>query len=235
MNFEQLPREGLETMRAAGDEILESYRVLEKAGSNAVGRILREHLVQDKTFVEWDHYPEGDVFDRDNHAQYYFHAHRGNDHEHGHFHTFLRQQGMPEGTRPVPYEGEEEWPKGEDELCHLIAISMDQHGFPQGLFTTNRWVTGECWYLARDVIEMLGRFQIDHAWPCWATNRWISAMVTLFRPQIEDLLNQRDQAVADWREKHPDGDVFEDRDLDVTSSTDISVEDQIAAVARALG
>jgi len=55
-------------------------------------------------FYEWNHYPEGDVYDPDSHAQYYYHAHppqlRGGD-EHGHFHTFLRPRGMPSGTMPL--------------------------------------------------------------------------------------------------------------------------------------
>jgi len=58
---------------------------------------------------------------------------------------------------------------------------------------------------------MLGRFRIDHGRPSWPTNIWITAMLRLFRPQIERLLRQRDAAVAD-----------------------ISVGAQIAAVAAAL-
>ena len=56
----------------------------------------------------------------------------------------------------------------------------------------------------------------------------------LFRPQIERLLRQRDAALADWRRRHPDRDAFEDRELEITSVADISVDAQIAAVAAAL-
>jgi hypothetical protein len=65
-------------------------------------------------------------------------------------------------------------------------------------------------------------------------NRWISAMVTLFAPQIADLLRARDSKVAVWRETTTEGDVFEDRDLEVTSFLDISIDQQVQRVAQAL-
>lgn len=220
----------LREMAAAGDEILECYRVLEKARLNIVGEILRGQ----GTFYENDHYPSDDVFDADTHSQYYYHAHRGPAEEHGHFHTFLRAAGMPEGIVSVPYTGTEPWPQGADALSHLIAISMDEYGYPRALFTVNRWVTGDAWYRASDVERMLDRFVIDHAHPSWPVNRWISAMFRLFRPQMIALLVQRDSTVAQWSYRHPERDVFEDRELDITSRSPISVDAQIAAVRSAL-
>jgi len=231
MELRDLSKKRLTGMLRAGEEILECYRVLAKTNANTVGEILRGQ----GEFVEWDHYPKGDVFERETHSQYYYHAHRGSWSEHGHFHVFLRHGAMPTGIQPASNEGTEEWPSGDDAICHLVAISMDRDGFPIRLFTTNRWVTGETWYPAADAITMLERFVIDHTWPSWATNRWISAMVRLFRPQIEGLIQDRDVSVAGWRRSHPGEDVFEDRDLEITSSCDISVEKQIEAVRHALG
>ncbi len=86
--FDTLPRESLEPMLAAGEEIQECYRVLAKTGDNIVGELLRHQ----GTFYEWNHYPKGDIFDHATHSQYFYHAHvkgqrKG---EYGHFHTFLR-------------------------------------------------------------------------------------------------------------------------------------------------
>ena len=95
----ELPRERLEDMAAAGAEIMECYRLLRKSDGNVVAEVLRGH----GEFYEWDHYPPGDVYDKETHSQYYYHAHpaelRGG--EHGHFHTFLRPKGMPEGVAPA--------------------------------------------------------------------------------------------------------------------------------------
>ena len=230
--LKELPREELKPMLAAGEEVLECYRVLAKSGDNIVGEVLRDQ----GTFYEWNHYPKGDVYDHDTHGQYFYHAHptqkRGG--EHGHFHTFLRAKGMPKGMAPVAYDGDVEWPSGDTALSHLIGVSMDRKGFPIALFSTNRWVTGEAWYAAADVRAMLDDFAIDHARPSWPVNRWITAMLKLFHPQVVTLVDQRDVAVERWLAKHPGGDVYEDRKLEITSRLAISVKKQIAEIRAAL-
>jgi len=209
------------------------HRVLAKTGDNIVGELLKNH----GTFYEWDHYPPGDVYDHVTHGQYYYHAHAADqrfDGEHGHVHTVVRPQGMPPGIRPAPVPGYVAPEDPNDALSHLVAIAMTPGGLPFRLFTVNRWVTGEVWYAAEDVIRLLEVFKIDHAQPSWPVNRWISAMITLFAPQIADLLRARDRKVAAWRETMTEGDVFEDRDLEVTSFLDISIDQQVQRVAKAL-
>jgi len=229
--FNNLSRLQLESMAGAGIQIIECYRVLQKGGLNIVGEVLKGQ----GEFYELEHYPKEDVFDGETNSQYYYHSHRSGTSENGHFHTFLRQQGMPAGISPVPYNGTESWPEGNDALSHLIGISMDAYGFPLGLFTVNRWVTAEAWYKAEDVIAMLDYFRIDHAYPSWPVNLWISAMLVLFRPQIEALIRQRDQVIADWGRRHSGVDVYEDRRLELTGYTSINVEQQIRSVAAAIG
>jgi Domain of unknown function (DUF6969) len=228
VKFNQLARERLEDMAAAGEDIEKCYRYLHKANANIVGQV----IANQGTFYEMDHYPDGDVYDDDSHGQYYYHSHR--DGEHGHFHTFLRSKGMPEHVKPLPYDGEGAHPLGDDALCHLIAISMSNPGFPISLFTTNKWVTGESWYSAEDTNSLLQHFAIEHVFPCLAVNQWIGAILKLFTPQIELLVLERDRSVADWANKHANEDVYEDRNLEITSSISIDVKKQIAAVNRAL-
>lgn len=231
-DFSLIAPKELEAMAAAADEVADCMRVLHKTGDNIVGEVLRDQ----GTFYEWNHYPSGDVYDHVTHAQYYYHAHPKEERpgEHGHFHTFLRPKGMPPGISPAPIP-DAPLPEGENEaLSHLVAISMDPAGLPIRLFTTNRWVTGEVWYAARDVGVMIDLFAIDHARPSWPVNRWITAMLALFRPQIADLLDGRDKAVAEWAAAHPEVDVYEDRNLEVTSMLDISVEDQAGRIEAAL-
>jgi len=223
-----LSRQELLAMQSAGHEVTECLRVLRKVNLNVVGEVLKGQ----GQFVRLTHYPQGDVYDRETHAQYYYHAHR--DGEHGHFHLFLRAKGMPAGCAPVPDAAGRDWPAGDQALSHLVAISMDRFGAPTGLFTTNRWVTAETWYPAADVLRMLPHFAVDHAWPSWPTNRWLTAMVRLFRPQITALMQERDIALAVQRKARPDRDVFEDRAVEVLSETAISIDDQIRAVAQAL-
>jgi len=217
---EALTDEQRQKMLTAAAEIRECYRVLEKAGLNVVGEVLRGQ----GEFVEYEHYPRDDVFDNHTHSQYYYHAHRAASGEHGHFHTFLRAAGMPQDVQPIDHpQAGEAWPEGDDAICHLLGISMDAWGYPIGLFAANRWVTGESWYCAEDAIAMLDRFSIDHAFPSWPVNRWISAMLVLFRPHAEALLYHRDEVIADWQSSYPDEEVFEDRNLEITGYLPIDV------------
>jgi len=228
----ELSAERLRAMLSAGARALECRRVLERGGINLVSEVLRGQ----GQFVEYEHYPKDDVYDSDSRAQYYYHAHRGGGGEHGHFHTFLRQPGLvgdrKASSSPLPLSTAKPAEAGDD-ITHLIAISMDAYGWPIGLFATNRWVTGETWYPAEDVIAMLPRFEIDHAYPSWPVNRWIGAMLVLFRPQIETLLRHRDAVISAWVQAHPSMDVFEDRNLEITGYLPISVDEQVNAV-RAL-
>ncbi len=227
-NLKKSSREQLGSMATAGEQVLECYRVLQKSSSNVVAEILRGQ----GEFFELDHYPKGDVHDSETHSQFYCHSHREG--ERGHFHIFLREKGMPKDCRPVEQSEADFMKERDDKLSHLIAISMNHAGFPIGLFTTNRWITADNWYTADDVIKMLDRFEMDLAWPSWPVNIWITAMLRLFRPQIEELVEERDASVADWQKKHPDDDVFEDRGCDITSTRRISVAAQIKRVNQAL-
>jgi hypothetical protein len=222
----------IERMAEAAAEAVDCMRVPHKSGDNLVGEVLRGN----GTFTEWEHYPPDDAYDPETHAQYYFHAHPPGErgwHDYGHFHTFLRPRGMPPGVRPAPANAPADSADDNAALSHLFAISMSREGLPVRLFTTNRWVTGETWYAADDVIAMLDRFVVDLSRPSWPLNRWITAIAVLFRPQIEALLRERDRTMARWRASHPDVDIFEDRRLEITSALDISLVDQVGAVEAA--
>jgi hypothetical protein len=141
---------------------------------------------------------------------------------------------MPEDCEPARLPASVKRPLGDDAISHIIAISMDKSGYPIRLFTANRWLVDDSWYKPGDVAKMIDLFDIDHAWPCWATNRWVGAMLRLFRPQIEWLVAERDEVVRVWQACHPDGVAYEDRDLDIATIHQISVEDQIQRVRAAL-
>lgn len=226
----ELGKEELERMQEAGVLIGENLRLLKKSGQNMVGQC----LAHQGTFYEDEHYPKGDVYDAESHAQYYYHAHRPESGEHGHFHTFLRAAGMPRMVKPVAYAGKAKRPSGKDALSHIVAVSMNRPGMPIGMFTTNRWVTDETFYPAADVIKMLDRFTIEQSYPCLATNRALTAIMHLFKPQVTALLEQRDKTIRAWEETYPDRDVYEDRELEITSIIDINIDQQVAAVRKAL-
>lgn len=220
----------LRAMLEAGKQSLESCRSLQKAGLNLVGECLKGQ----GEFYELSHYPADDVYDADSKSQYYFHTHRGLSGEYGHFHTFLRADGISKSIKPIKNTGKEPWPSGTDALSHLVCISMNQEGYPIGLFTTNRWVTGEAWYEAEAVIDMLDSFSVDHAHPNLAVNQWITSVFRLYKLEMIELLRLRDKKIKQWRAGHPKSDVFEDRKLEITSYQTIDVDSKINEIKQAL-
>jgi hypothetical protein len=260
-DFARFSRAELDAMAAAGRAIL----ACEEAFAAAASSPLLEALQGASAVYEWQHYPRDDVYDPESHAQYFYHAHAAGERrpnegrasegraEHGHFHAFLRARGMPEGVRPLvmpelaiadnpaapktplaasaPLSADSD----ADPWSHLVAIAMDAAGAPLRFFTTNRWVTGETWYPAADVARMLDRFALGATAPSPLLNRWISAIIGLYRPQLRDLLMRRDAAVMDWRRRRrAKVHVFEDRRLEVTSTLEIDVRAQIYAIDAAL-
>lgn len=220
-----LSRAALLRMANAGVMAVDCIQELHEDGTNLVIEALRG-----SDFTEWEHYPSNDVHDPRSHAQYYFHAHPPNDRDvpdYGHFHTFMRPKGMPGGICPAELVGVAPPEDESNAVSHLIAISMTPAGLPERLFTTNRWVTGETWYRSSDVIEMLDRFTVNLDHPSLLLNQWLTAMLVLFRPQIEELLIGRDRAVESWHAHHSTDDVFEDRRLEITSSMEISLYEHI--------
>ena len=242
----RLSRAELEAMAACGRVVAEC-----QAAFDASGGILAQAIGKDPVEA-WRHYPDGDVFDAATHAQYFYHLHppgeRGAD-EHGHFHTFLRARGMPPGVRPlvlpelaiagspaapVSVPSAPQAHEDGDPWCHLVAIAMNAAGRAIRLFTTNRWVTGETWYRAADVAAMLDRFAVDAA-TSGPLDRWVTAMIGLYRPDIVALVASRDETVMGWRRRRRGKvHVFEDRRLEVTSALDIDVSAQCRAVETAL-
>jgi hypothetical protein len=198
---------------------------------------------------DWRHYPDGEVYDPATHVQYFYHRHprsgggaAAEPVEHGHFHLFLRGEAIPHGTTPlllpeaavanapVPRQSAPLKRGGRDEVCHVVAIAVDAAGEPVRLFTTNRWVTGETWYRADDMIGLLDRFRLASGDPSALLNRWLEAMVRLFQPEIAVLLRNRDQAVMDWRVRWPRRNAFEDTRLEIASNFAIDLEARLAAV-----
>lgn len=226
-------------MHDAAQMTAECERVLKNAGHNIVSELLRFS----EEFLEWNHVPPKDVHDGLSASQYYYHAHPReenrngpHDDEHGHFHTFVRGQAIPADAVPCAADerDKKELSKKEsnDLICHIIGVGMDSYGRPNKLFTTNRWVTGEDWFKAEDIIRFFDHFEIDHAYPSWPVNLWLTSVLRLFRPQIETLLKQRDERIVAWQKDNPGQNAYEDRALEVISALPVNIDEQRARIAE---
>ena len=165
------------------------------------------------SFVEMRHYPKGDVSDAETGHRFYYHAHRRDEPEHGHFHLFAFDPAHSPG------------------FAHLAALSLDRTGQATRWFTTNQWVTGGQWMAAEDVLTKLERFSVRTQGRLAPVARWLTAMVQLFQPQLRTLLHDRDAALKRFIDAHATHDrsaVLADRAIDVLSETPAHLPTRIA-------
>jgi hypothetical protein len=143
------------------------------------GRTLNEAaLCGAKDFIEWQHYPINDLVDEVSGYEFYYHAHSADEMpngEHGHFHVTKRDT------------------KG---FHHLIGIALNPKGLPIRLFTTNQWVTGEEMADSTTAIKSIRGFEMVKKGRMALVSRWVSALITLFSAEIEGLILERDQKIA---------------------------------------
>lgn len=233
IDFKKLPRADLLAMQGAADDMI---AVLEQAAAE------QKHILIDvlnsttpDPFTLWQHYPPGDVHDREKGALWFYHAHSDDPEarpwsEHGHFHLFVWTEHVQEGVEPIALPPKPDFENGG--LCHLVAISFDNAGTPMRIFTVNRWVAMEWQYPAEEVIRLLDFFDLDNE-EYALTSRWLVAALKVFRPQIEWSLRERDRVIDKLREKDPEG-FSEDEDVEVLSSFPFDLGAQIDAIEDAL-
>ncbi|WP_417680150.1 DUF6969 family protein [Roseibium sp.] len=229
-----LPEAQLEAMHDAAATVLDCERELAQAGSSVVMEVLRDQ----GDFLIWERYPKGDLFDLENHSHYFYHAHMADemaDGENGHFHLFVRPAAIAPDMEPWSLPGAVVPEDPTARFAHIGAVSVDNQGRLIRIFTTNRWVTNETLYRAEDVISLLDHFAIELDHPSKAVNRWLTSLVTLYRPQMEALLKVRDTTLEAFAQDYPGSEFLEDRALQNTSEVFVDTVKQIEAIEAALG
>ncbi len=169
---------------------------------------------QDSIFREWQHYPSHDLVDVATGYEVYYHAHKVDgmlDMEHGHFHLFKRS------------------PTQADQFMHLIAIALDQKGLPVRLFTTNQWVTGETMGSAESLRDALTHFKIEAGNSLDTLASWIQSLITLYRDEIEQLIEERDRRLNQLASQAKSiASVLNDQSIHVLSQRQIHLLDDLS-------
>lgn len=174
-----LDDDSFDEVLSAAEAMVQVHEALANDNLSLLNELFRD--LDDGPIEQWNHYPADDCVDPSTGAMFYYHAHDPADwqrDEHGHFHLFVRAG------------------HGED-FSHFLAVSMTAYGTPNGLFTTNRWVTDETLLPSGELLRRVDEgFEINRARPSWLVNQWLMALVMLVRPQMEALLRDRDQALG---------------------------------------
>lgn len=154
-------------------------------------------LVQGAAVQAYEHYPTDNVVDHESGSQYFYHAHRTEDKEHGHLHLFWHADSQGRRTHRKHVQSSSSWAPS-----HLLAIGLASNGLPTSLFTTNQWVTGGYWFDAAKTLKMVSRFGLDETGPYAPVNRFVNGLLALYRHEIERLLTVRDVEVTTLLKKH---------------------------------
>lgn len=146
----------------------------------------------------WAHYPDDDARDSNTRSRWFYHIHAPGDRdpsEHGHFHLFLHRTQLNDEEVPlaVPEAGED----AAAFVIHIAGLSINHQGVPTGWFATNRWVTDEFMYPAATVIAYLPHYNVDATAEDATVNRFLTAMVTLYREELAEMLQARDQRLQE--------------------------------------
>ncbi len=210
----------------AGTEVTHWYSILAKTGDTPITELLRgvERLDSE---VE---YPEETVQDYETGSQYYFHCHADRPTEYGHFHTYILEAGIPENIKAVKPAVTGEHLDEYRTHCHLVAISSNELGESEYLFTINHWSAQEANYSIEDLVKILNQFDVSHARPSYPVNRLISSILALFKPQIIQLFHDREVAMNAFQAQRPDIPAMANEDLEVTSKVKISIKEQIKLI-----
>ena len=179
----------------------------------------------------WTHYPIKDARDKFCKSRWYYHVHapgsRDED-EHGHFHLFLHRSQLPDGLEPKVWP-----PQGEDakaHVTHLIGLSINTVGIPRAWFSVNRFVTNEFLFPADTMIDHLPDFNVDHTAEDDLVNRFVTAMVALYREEIAQLLRERDAKQAELEAEHGEAGYEKASGVEVLSQIPIDLDEKISSL-----
>ena len=205
-------RHEVPALRESGTQLLAVIQQLQRHGNNVLSE-----LIGSGSPVQWEHYPDDDVYDAGSGYRYYYHSHPGprSTLEHGHFHLFAKLEGKA----------------GDDSgFMHLIAVGVSAEGMPTRGFTTNRWVTNERWQPGDKVVRSARDFAVRHPQRLLLVHDWLQSLLGLFRPQLRWLLQRRDEVWQRARLIRPN--FFEDRRSTVLSECAFDLRRQFAWLDR---
>jgi hypothetical protein len=213
-----LSRRQIRQMTQASIGVVEHIRRWTAQGDTSISGLNRD---APGAFVEWQHYPANKQNLPASGFRFYYHAHEQAERiagEHGHFHLFA----------PLP---DRQIRDQIADFAHIIGISIDYHGLPMRLFTTNRWVTNEAMQPADMLAVSLKHLDFTGAEPADLA-QWLRFLVRSFQPHITALLAARDDKLVQLARRRQRSAVLEDRRIGILSQCRIDLSRHIDALQR---
>lgn len=213
----------------AAEIVIESIMEMVQEGKPLMQRVLPEGSP-----LYWEHYPDNDARSKSTLARWYYHVHpagQRDDDEHGHFHLFLHRTQLNDDS------GEWSEPANKSEtranVVHIAGLSINHSGIPRSWFVTNRWVTDEWLYPAEKVIEHLPLYDVDDTGEDATVNRFLTAMVAMYRPEITELLQERDRKFAEIGVSPENPGDWENKEHEVLGQIPIDLDEKLEELGLA--
>jgi len=160
----------------AAQTVFDCVQRMAEQATNAVLQVLGEC----REMREGQQYPQPPLGFADGRWRAYYHSHAlatASAGEHGHFHIFV---ASGDGGGPHPW-------------THLAGLAMDREGQPLRWFATNRWVTSGPWGRRDALLAEIECLQPTAGDSLLA--QWLMAMVCLYKADIAELLDVRDDRI----------------------------------------
>lgn len=207
-------------MYTAGLEATKWQNLLSKVHETVFSDVIKNF---DNFFIG-DRYPHDSINDFETQSTYFYHSHRPR--EHGHFHVYYSNEDVMS-----EYEVIASWNR-KHLNTHIVAISMHPDGDAIGFFVPNQWITKDEWFKAEDMEKMISNFEINHPYPSWPSNQWVKQMLIVFKPQLIQVLKERDKFI--FNRDVPMEKTLNDPKIDVLASISISISDQMEVLGELL-
>ncbi len=180
-----------------------AYACVQEMATRRTNPVLE--VLQGATSVQWDRrYPAEPLRFGGACLRAYYHCHHAPGMPagaHGHFHVFVRSAREPDTLG--------HW-------THAAALPMDGLGQPLAWLAVNHWVCGGRWRPAAATVALLDRAAVPAG--VSLLERWLGAMLRLFRPEIARLLRRRDRELSRLGASRAAADVRADRALYVLAA-----------------
>jgi len=189
------------------------YQCLLEMGQRHTNPVL-EVLAQPDRIEQGVKYPPGRLRFGDGPLRAYYHVHTEpylRPGEHGHFHLFVATTSLESETR---------W-------CHVAGLSMNHQGQPVRWFAVNNWVTGGTWLDADTLwVDIMAALTVDPAGYS-LLERWLAGMLGLYLSELQQLLQERDAALAAESAGQPLPEVLQERAIYELSAVPINLLDML--------
>jgi hypothetical protein len=223
-NFIKLPTCELTQLLVAAKACVKAAGSMAQTGHSPAARFVQCDPSQ--SIITQNHMPDGDVFDDEHGYQFYLHSHRGLRKELAHVHLYFHASPSGRRRKAVPW--------GKASPSHLVAISLDQNGWPKGFFIPNLCITDGYWLNKTSILKHIQTLDLSSVAKKYRVlARFIQHFLVMSAPIIESLLDTRDALIQSAAKTRPLNHVLADTNWEVLCHVNVNLLNMVNRIEAA--